>query len=333
MESLRSPTARALRTLELLQVRPGITADEIADRLAVTDRAARRYIEILREADIPIESSRGPYGGYRLGRGVRLPPLVFSAGEALGLVMAVLDGHHAAADPLDPVGSALGKLIRSLPENVGRAAATMRQHALAAPDRRAARPDPVITSALVDAIASQRRVRIFYRPERGARMETEADPWAIVIRHGRWYLLCFAHRAGGERAYRIDRIENLEQLQADSQPPPDLDPIARLEQHLGSGWKHETHVIFEAPISTVARFVPPPMGRLEPIDEGSRTALRGTTNNPTMYAGEWLASIPLPFTVLGGPELREAVAAIARRMAAAAGLNPLPDSSAESENA
>ncbi len=126
-----SPTARALRTLEILQHRPGCTADQLAARLGVSDRAARRYVAILREAGIPVESVRGPFGGYRLGRGVRLPPLVFSAAEALGLVMAVLDGRHAAADDEDPVGSGLGKLIRALPPTYG--AATFVDHDLAAP--------------------------------------------------------------------------------------------------------------------------------------------------------------------------------------------------------
>ncbi|MGC1212465.1 MAG: HTH domain-containing protein, partial [Micromonospora sp.] len=137
-----SPTARALRALEILQNRPGTTADELGARLGVTERAARRYVEILREAGIPVESSRGPYGGYRLGRGVRLPPVVFTEAEALGLVMAVLDGQPAAVDGDDLVGSALGKVIHALPEGVGRQAAALREHASAAPDRRASRPDP-----------------------------------------------------------------------------------------------------------------------------------------------------------------------------------------------
>jgi biotin operon repressor len=101
-----SPTGRALRALELLQAQPGITAGGLAAQLEVTERAARRYIAILREAGIPVESTRGPYGGYRLGRGIRLPPLVFTAAEALGLVMAVPDGSHAAAVADDPVGAA-----------------------------------------------------------------------------------------------------------------------------------------------------------------------------------------------------------------------------------
>src|SRR5882757_10345086 len=100
-----SPTARALLALELVQGSPGITADQRADKLGVSERAARRYVGILREAGVPVESVREPYGGYRVGRGLRLPPLMFSGTEALGLVMAVLDGHHDASDPADPVGS------------------------------------------------------------------------------------------------------------------------------------------------------------------------------------------------------------------------------------
>jgi predicted DNA-binding transcriptional regulator YafY len=317
---VESPTARALRTLELVQLRPGITSDELARRLGVTDRAVRRYVATLREAGVHIESERGPHGGYRVGRGARMPPLVFTASEALGLVMAVLDGHHAAADPDDPVGSALGKLIGSLPGHVGHQAAELRRHALAAPDRGAARPDPVVTTALVDAIAAQRGVRLGYRSQAGSRWSTEADPWAVVVRHGRWYLLCFAHDVGDVRTYRIDRIEHVETRNVAFEPPPDLDPVEWLERHLGTGWEYETHVVFDGPLSDVARYVRPPMGHLEPLDDGARCVLLGTTSNPDMYAGEWLAPVPFPFRVIGGAELRRAVAAVARRLTEAVDL-------------
>ncbi len=185
-----SPTARALLALELVQGSPGITADRLADKLGISERAARRYVGILREAGIPIESVRGRYGGYRVGRGLRVPPLMFSAAEALGLVMAVLDGHHQASDPTDPVGSALGKIVRALPESVAAQAEAVRQTTAPAPDRAAARPDPGTTSALVQACSSHRRVRFGYRSEAGSEWVTEVDPWAVVVRHGRWYLLC-----------------------------------------------------------------------------------------------------------------------------------------------
>jgi predicted DNA-binding transcriptional regulator YafY len=314
-----SPTGRALRALELLQAQPGITGTQLAAQLGVTQRAARRYVAILREADIPVESARGPYGGYRVGRGIRLPPLMFTATEALGLVMAVLDGSHAAADADDPVGAALGKIIRVLPENVGRPAATMRRHASAAPNRGAVRPGTETTTALVDAIAAQHRVSISYRSESGRQWTEDVDPWAIVVRYGRWYLLCLSHRASAVRAYRIDRIQSVSAGGEQFRAPADVDYADLLEQHLGAGWEFKTTVVFDAPCDEVARYVRPPMGRLTGADDGARCVLTGTTSNPAMYAAEWLAAIPVPFHVEGGPELRAALAAVAARLTAASG--------------
>jgi predicted DNA-binding transcriptional regulator YafY len=313
--SVPSPTARALRTLEILQGRPGTTADQLAALLGVTERAARRYIGILREAGIPVESARGPYGGYRLGRGTRLPPVVFTEEQALGLVMAVLDGHPAAIDGDDLVGAALGKVIRALPESVGRQAAALRAYASAAGDRQAARADPAVTSTLVAAVADRRRVLISYQSPGGGQWDAEADPWAVVVRYGRWYLLCHSHRAEAIRTYRIDRIRAARPTSHGFTPPAALDPVAMLEEHLGTGWKYRTRVVFHAPHAEVAPWIRPPMGRLEP--DGDRCVLTGTTRNPAMYAQEWLATVPFGFTVDEGPELRDAVAAVAARFAAA----------------
>lgn len=314
MPSEISPTARALRALEVLQTRPGTTANELADRLGVTERAARRYVEILREAGIPVSSARGPHGGYRLGRGTRLPPVTFTQTEALGLVMAVLDGHPDAEGD-DLVDIALGKVIRALPEDVGRQAAALREHASAAPDRFAARPDTTVTSELVAAIAARRRVLVTYRGESGSEWVAEVDPWAVVVRYGRWYLLCHSHRAGATRTYRVDRVHAVEHTDRGFTPPDGLDPVASLEEHLGTGWQFTTRVVFDAPLADVAPWVGAQMGRLEAADDGC--VLVGSTRNPAMYAQEWLASVPYPFRVEGGPELQEAVRALAQRFAAA----------------
>jgi len=313
-----SPTARALRTLEILQARPGATAGELGAGLGVTERAARRYVGILREAGIPVESTRGPYGGYRLGRGTRLPPVVFTEPEALGLVMAVLDAQPRAADVdevNDIVGTALSKVIRALPDNVGRQAAALRAHASAAPDRYAARPDPATTIALVAAIAERRRILVSYSTDAGNTWEEEVDPWAVVVRHGRWYLLCHSHRAGAVRTYRIDRIGTVQPMVHGFEPPEGLDPVTAVEEALGIGWEFPTRVVFDAPLAEVARWVRPTMGRLEA--SGSGCVLVGSTSNPTMYAQEWLARLPLGFRVEGGPELRAAMATLAARLAAA----------------
>lgn len=312
-----SPTARALLTLALLQASPGITADRLADKLGISARAARRYVATLRDAGVPIDSTTGPYGGYRLGRGVRLPPLTFDSAEALGLVMAVLDGHHDAGDPTNPVGAALAKLMRSLPEPVAAQAEAVRRTTAAAPDRGAARPHPATTSALVEACSAHRRVALDYRSERGTQWTTEVEPWAVVVRHGRWYLLCRSCERDATRAYRIDRVLGVRPLPQLFQPPAALDPVALLEDHLASGWEYPTEVLIEAPLELVERCVPRRLGRLEAVDE-HRCRLTGSTNVPDAYA-EGLALVPAPFHVVAGPELRAAVAALGRRLLSAAG--------------
>lgn len=312
-----SPTARALLTLELVQGQPGITAERIAARLAVTPRAARRYVAILREAGIPIVSVSGPAGGYRPGRGVRLPPLQFSADEALGLVMAVLDGHHDAADPTGPVGSALGKFLGALPESVAAQADSVRRTAAAVPDRAAARPEPQVTATLVQAAADHRLVQLAYRSEAGSDLDVEVEPWAVVVRHSRWYLLCRSTSADATRAYRVDRITDLAVLPQGFDPPDDLDPAAALEEHLAAGWQHQASVLVDAPLAQVARWVPRSFGRLDAAGS-DRTRLTGTTSNPAWYA-EQLARVPAALTVEGDAAIRAAVETLGRRLVAAVG--------------
>jgi predicted DNA-binding transcriptional regulator YafY len=315
-----SPTARALLALEALQDAPGITAERLGRRLGVTSRAARRYVEILREADIPVESVRGPDGGYRLGRGVRPPPLRFGPDEALGLVMAALDGQHDPADPHGPVGRALGKLLGSLPRSVAAQAERVRHTATSAPHRDASRPDPATTVALVEACAERRRVRLDYRTESGSERALEAEPWAVVVRYGRWYLLCRSVVADAVRTYRIDRVRGVQTLTATFEPPADLDPVAALDENLGIGWQYDVRVTVDAPLDRVAAAVPRSIGRLEAVD-ATTTRLTGSTRNPAYYA-EQLALLPGPFHVEEGEEVRAAVAALGERLSAAARRSP-----------
>lgn len=318
-----SPTARALRTLEVLQNRPGVTAGELARRLGVTERATRRHIAILREAGIPVVSTRGPHGGYTLGRGAALAPVVFTETEALSLVMAVIDSHPSAASATgldgepDAVGSALDKVVRALPRAAGREAVALREHASATPDRYPSRPDPATTSALVAASANQRQVRITYTSESGKSWEDSTDPWAVVVRHSRWYLLCRSHRADAVRTYRIDRIREVVELDGTFDPPADLDPVSSLEEHLGVGWEFATRVVFEASLEEAQRWVHPAMGRLDRHTDGC--VLVGSTSNPTMYAREWLARIPLSFRVEGDAELIDALSAVAAQLTKSVG--------------
>jgi predicted DNA-binding transcriptional regulator YafY len=308
-----SPTSRALLALELLQGHPGITAERLGDRLGVSERAARRYVAILREADVPIESVRGPYGGYRVGRGLRLPPLMFTATEALGLVMAVLEAHGAPSvtgEGDDPVATAVGKMVRVLPENVARPLEALRGVSARRTDPDP--PHPETTATLVRASADRRRVRIGYALGPHRERTLQVDPWAVVVRHGRWYVLGWSHAADARRMYRIDRVTSVEVLADPFTPPEDLDPFRALEEQMSQGWPYAVEVEIEAPYDEVRRWVRRSLGTLEPLGD-DRVRLTGTTENLHWYATE-IAEFQAPYRVVGGPELRSAVGDVAQRL-------------------
>jgi predicted DNA-binding transcriptional regulator YafY len=310
-----SPTARVLLALEVIQNSPGITAHRLGERLGVTERAARRYVAILREADLPIESVSGPYGGYRVGRGLRLAPLMFTAAEALGLAMAVLEGHRSAADPADLVGGALAKILRVLPEEVAGPVRGVREVTSPPPAQPWASPE--LTAQLIEACTEARRLRLEYRMGRATDRVMEVDPWAVVLRHSRWYLLGWSRTAAAQRVLRVDRIVTVEALPDTFTPPPDLDALRTLEEHLSQGWTHPVDVLVDATVEETSRWVPRSLARLEPDDEG-RTRMRATTDELDWYARQ-LAVIPAPFRVLGSAGLQHAVAALSQRLALASG--------------
>ncbi|MFF1649209.1 helix-turn-helix transcriptional regulator [Streptomyces sp. NPDC058240] len=319
-----SPTARALLALELIQDGPGITADRLADRLGVSARAARRYVGILREAGVPVESVRGPYGGYRVGRGLRVPPLMFTTPEALGLVMAVLERHRDAAGTAEnPVESALGKIIRVLPEPVAEPAQAVRRVSAPVPDSGATSPSPETTALLVQSCAAGRRLRLGYRSGPGAERTMEVDPWAVVVRRSRWYLLCWSHPKNARRVLRVDRVATVDVLGETCAPPAGLDPVRTLEEHLSEGWKYEVEVVIDAPVAEVAQWLPRSLGRLEEADP-DRTRLVATTDEPDWYA-EQLMAVRAAFRIVGPPELREAARVLGERFLRAGTLPPEGD--------
>ena len=335
-----SPTARALLALEAIQNAPGITAQRLGERLGVTERAARRYVAILREAGLPIESVTGPYGGYQVGYGMRLPPLSFNAAEAAGLVMAVLEGHRAAADPADLVGGALAKIIRVLPARVSALVRPIRDVTTGASEvpyargleaLAAARVSPELTTALFEACAAGRRLHLRYRLASQAdtgvsteggwvEREMDVDPWAVILRHSRWYLLCWSHTRDARRVLRVDRIASAAPLPDTFTPPPGLDPPRLLEEHLSQGWKFPVDVLIDAPPAEVAGWLPPSLGALSPAGDG-QTRLLASTENPDWYAGR-LAVLPYGFRVTESAPLRDALAELARRLLAAGADHP-----------
>jgi len=303
-----SPAARALLVLEMIQNAPGITADRLADRMGLSDRAVRRHVGILREAGIPVESTRGRYGGYRIGRGLRLAPLMFTPTEALGLVMAVLEGHPAGDD--DPVGQALGKIVRALPEPLARPADAVRR--VPARGWHVVVPDVDVTLQLVQASDAGRRVRLRYGRSEDHEWDVELDPWAVVVRHRRWYLLGWSHEQGDRRVLRVDRVRSVDVLDDGFDAPPGLDALAAVEEQLSMGWRYAVEVLIDAPVEECRHWLPRSLGRLEEAGAAG-TRLVATTDEPEWYAAQ-LANLPMSFRLVGSPEVRAAMLGLGRRL-------------------
>lgn len=140
------------------------------------------------------------------------------------------------------------------------------------------------------------------------------EPWAVVLRHELWYLLCWSRTSAARRLLRIDRIDQLQTSSETFDAPTDLDPIAVVEEHLSEGWRHEVVVDFAACVDEVRQWIPRSRGSLEALpDNGCR--LTGTTQDLRTYLG-LLVEIPFEFRIVGGAELLGAAEDAARRLLA-----------------
>jgi len=208
------PTARVLTLLEVLQDRGLVTAEELARRLEVDPRSVRRYATMLREMGIPVESVRGPYGGYRLAPGHRPPPVMLRDDEAVAIAVAlstVMPGS-AATEP-SPTDRALLKLTRLLPPALRRRAGSL----AAATSRLGAgppgpAPDPEVTLTLAAAIRAGRRLRIEHIRPQGEPTIRDIDPYGLVVHARRWYVVGQDHLRDDVRTFRVDRIASVAEL-------------------------------------------------------------------------------------------------------------------------
>ncbi len=307
-----NPTVRALRCLELLQSHPGITADRLGALLGVRERAARRYVTILRAAGVPIEATRGRYGGYQVGQGLRLRPLMFTGPEALSLVMAVLEGGHAADAADDPVQTALGKIIRVLPEPMAGPVEEIRRVSARRRPAGQATPNPETTARLVHASEIHQRILLDYQSTRSSSRRMEIDPWAVAVRYGRWYLLGWSHTANARRVLRVDRIASIEPLTDTFDPPTDLNPIRDIDTHLSQAWPHRVVVDIDASLDEARSWVPHQLGVLEPLAE-DRTRLVGSTADFAWYAGH-LTALNAAYTIIEPPALADTARRLGERL-------------------
>ena len=316
---MRTPTARLLELLELLQGQPLLTGREIADRLEIDPRTVRRYVGALQELGIPVEGQRGVGGGYRIRPGYRLPPLMLTDDEAVTVALGVqaagrlgLSGSAEAAD------GALLKIRRVLPDGLRR-----RVEALEATldfTSRARKVAPVrggTVLLLADVIRRRRRVRGTYRAFSGEETRRELSPHGLVVHSGRWYLAAHDHLRDDLRTFRVDRMRRLRAIvEAAVDPPDGFDAVAYVSTSLARvPWHWEVEVVLDLPVDEAVRRVPATLAEL--IDENGTTVLRMRVGSLDWMATV-LAGLGCDFAIRAPEELRASVRALGERLARSA---------------
>lgn len=298
------PTTRVLTVLELLQSHQRLSGPELAARLEVNARTARRYITMLQDMGIPIEAERGRYGAYRLRPGFKLPPLMFSDEEALAVTLGLLAARRLGLAVAAPaVEGALAKIERVLPPLLRERLQAVQAALVLDLARSDTSPSSTLVVELSQAAQAERRVIIFYSSERGEETERAFDPYGIVFRQGRWYAVGHCHLRNAARMFRLDRVVELRVTDTRFARPEGFDAAAFVVQSLASmpnTW--EVEVLLRTNLDDARRRVSPIFGTLEPVEDG--VLLRAFGENLNWMARELVAT-GVPLSVLQPAALRD----------------------------
>jgi predicted DNA-binding transcriptional regulator YafY len=317
-------TSRVLAVLDLLQNHGRMRGEDLAARLEVDVRTVRRYALILRERGIPVEMKRGRHGGYALPAGYR-QPLALTKEEALALTYGLLGGGQQALglDERDATRT-LKKVTRVLPaatrDLIGALDGAVTFATPHSPNATGEAPEYLDT--LVQAIQARRRLKIVYRAQTGARSEREVDPYQVVYRAGRWYLVGYCHLRADLRVFRLDHVQHARALD-ETFTPQAVDAVAAVERAIAQApWRWEFAVLADAPVETLRSRMPATTATLHPRADGM-TLLQGYADDLDILACT-LAGLRCPLVILRPEELRGAFRALANRLRAIAD-QPAPD--------
>lgn len=315
------PTARVLAVLEILQEGGVHAVNDLAARLGVDERTARRYVSHLIDLEIPVESVRGRYGGYRLAAGFRMPPLMLTDEEALAVLLGLIAGRRAGlvATSAAAVQGAIAKLRRVLPRQLaGRLDALLETITFTGPAQAVISGETQVMIQLAEAARDHRAVEIAYTDREEHHTERVVHPYGIVAHHNRWYLTGLDSASNQIRSFRLDRIARLTQRDYTFDMPADFDPSAHLLADLaGTPWRHQISLRVCGTTDDVARRLPSGLASIEVIDEQwVRVRLRAERLD---WVPGVLAGIGLPLVIEEPDELKDAARKLAAALLTAAG--------------
>ncbi len=316
-------SARLLALLSLLQLRREWTGQELAERLQVGARTIRRDIDKLRSLGYPIEAAPGVAGGYRLGAGGELPPLLLDDAEAVAVAVGLRTAATGSISGIEETSvRALAKLEQVLPSRLRRRVKALGDATFAF-GVEGPRIDADTLATLAGACRDATSLRFTYVARDDRTSQRRAEPSAVVHSGYRWYLVAFDLDRDEWRTFRIDRIRGRVRVaeRGRQRTVPGGDPAAFLEQRLRSPFTDEPvapgQIRIEAAAGRIRKRVPSRHATVEPDGEDACiVTTRGTWSRSFLA---WMALLEEPMEVLGPPELIAAAASLANHLATAAG--------------
>lgn len=312
-------SARLLRLLSLFQAQRYWSGAALADRLEVTPRTLRRDVDRLRSLGYPVNSTSGVDGGYQLGAGATLPPLLLDDEEAVAVAVGLRTAASGTVSGIEEASvRALTKLEQVLPERLRRRVAALHSSILLL-----ARTGPAVDAELLSTLAGAcrdlARLRFQYSSKDGAASAREVEPHRLVHTGRRWYLVAWDLGREQWRTFRVDRIQPRVATGARfaPRPAPDGDFAAYVLRSVSyQPFPYRAVVKLYAPADAVAERLPPGAGIIEAIDEWTSTLHTGAASLDTLSV--YLALVGFDFEVREPAELIDRVARLAERFARAA---------------
>jgi predicted DNA-binding transcriptional regulator YafY len=311
-------SARLLRLLSLFQGQRYWSGADLAQRLEVTGRTLRRDVDRLRSLGYPVHSTTGAEGGYQLGAGATLPPLLLDDEEAVAVAIGLRTAASGTVAGIEEASMrALLKLEQVLPERLRRRVAAL--HASIVPiSGGGPTVDLKTLSTIAGACRENERLGFGYRDRGGAASARNVEPERLVHTGRSWYLLAWDTGREDWRTFRVDRIEGRVSPGARFTPRrlSDEEAAALVSRAVAyAPYPHRATVRLHASAAAIAQRIPPTVGILEAVDEAS-CLLRTGAGCPAGLV-TYLASFGVDFEVVDPPELMEEVRQVAERLARA----------------
>jgi predicted DNA-binding transcriptional regulator YafY len=312
-------SARLLQLLTLLQGKSFWSGADLCERLEVTDRTLRRDVDRLRTLGYPVDATSGPAGGYALGRGTSLPPLMFDDDEATAVALALQTVAGGSIQGIDAAAArAQSKLEQVLPQRLRRRLKGLRE-SLVRLKERGPRAEIDVVDALAGACADQVAVRFAYADQKGKASQRHVEPHRLVHTERRWYLVAFDVDRDDWRTFRVDRVVPPVVLgdRFAARAAPDDDLAGYLRRGMAAAYPVRARLVFHAPLAAMQeQFASGNAGTLEAVDE-ARCRLH-TSGSSVESIAAWLGYLGRDFDVEEPHALREALRAVSDRLARAA---------------